>query len=93
MKQIPIRILQNALEVIAKTHQVDIDPNLVLKSVERTRDLSHGDFASNIAMMTARNFKSNPRAVAQMLIDAIGEQPEIAKIEIAGPGFEFHFSS
>lgn len=87
MKQIPIRILQNALEVIAKTHQVDIDPNLVLKSVERTRDLSHGDFASNIAMMTARNFKSNPRAVAQMLIDAIGEQPEIAKIEIAGPGF------
>lgn len=87
MKQIPIRILQNALEVIAKTHQVDIDPNLVLKSVERTRDLSHGDFASNIAMMTARNFKSNPRAVAQMLIDAMGEQPEIAKIEIAGPGF------
>ena len=87
MKQIPIRILQNALDVIAKEHQVDIDPNLVLKSVERTRDLSHGDFASNIAMMTARSFKSNPRAVAQMLIDAIGEQPEIAKIDIAGPGF------
>lgn len=87
MKQIPIRLLQNALEVVAKTHQVDIDPNLVLKSVERTRDLSHGDFASNIAMMTARNFKSNPRAVAEMLIEAIGEQPEIAKIEIAGPGF------
>ncbi len=87
MKQIPIRILQNALETVAKTHQADIDPNLVLKSVERTRDLSHGDFASNIAMITARHFKSNPRAVAEMLIEAIGEQPEISKIEIAGPGF------
>ncbi len=87
MKQIPIRLLQNALEHIANTHQVEIDPNLVLKSVERTRDISHGDFASNIAMMTARNLQSNPRAVAEMLIEAIGEQPEIAKIEIAGPGF------
>ncbi len=87
MKQIPIRLLQNALEHVANTHQVEIDPNLVLKSVERTRDISHGDFASNIAMMTARQFKSNPRAVAEMLIEAIGEQPEIAKIEIAGPGF------
>lgn len=87
MKQIPIRLLKNALEHVANTHQVEIDPNLVLKSVERTRDISHGDFASNIAMMTARNFKSNPRAVAEMLIEAIGEQPEIAKIEIAGPGF------
>ncbi len=87
MKQIPIRLLQNALEHVANTHQVEIDPNLVLKSVERTRDISHGDFASNIAMMTARQFKSNPRAVAERLIEAIGEQPEIAKIEIAGPGF------
>lgn len=87
MKQIPIRLLKDALESVAQKHQVEIDPSLVLKSVERTRDLSHGDFASNIAMMTARSFKSNPRAVAEMLIAAIGEQPEIAKIEIAGPGF------
>ena len=87
MKQIPIRLLKGALESVAQKHQVEIDPSLVLKSVERTRDLSHGDFASNIAMMTARSFKSNPRAVAEMLIAAIGEQPEIAKIEIAGPGF------
>ncbi|MHC5225328.1 arginine--tRNA ligase [Ignatzschineria sp. LJL83] len=87
MKQIPIRLLKNALEQVASAQQVEINPDLVLKSVERTRDITHGDFASNIAMMTSRNFKSNPRAVAEMLIDAIGEQPEIAKIEIAGPGF------
>ncbi len=87
MKQIPIRLLTDALTNVAKAHDVDLDPNLVLKSVERTRELSHGDFASNIAMMTARQFKSNPRAIAQEIIDAIGEQPEIASIEIAGPGF------
>lgn len=87
MKQIPIRLLTEALSTLSAEYQIEIDPALVLKSVERTRDLSHGDFASNIAMMTAKQLKSNPRAIAEKLIAAIGEQPEIAKIEIAGPGF------
>lgn len=87
MKQIPIRLLKNALKTVAIQENIEIDPSLATRSVERTRELSHGDFASNIAMMTARQFKSNPRAIAEKLIAAIGEQPEIEKIEIAGPGF------
>ncbi len=87
MKQIPIRLLKSALEKVAAAENVEIDLSLAEKSVERTRELSHGDFASNIAMMTARQFKSNPRAIAEKIIAAIGEQPEIEKIEIAGPGF------
>ena len=87
MKQIPIRIIKQALQQVAENEQVEIDLALADKSVERTRDLSHGDFASNIAMMSARAFKSNPRALAEKIVDAIGEQPEIEKIEIAGPGF------
>lgn len=87
MKQIPIRIIKQALQQVAEREEVDIDLALAEKSVERTRDLSHGDFASNIAMMCARPFKSNPRALAEKIIEAIGQQPEIAKIEIAGPGF------
>lgn len=87
MKQIPIRIIKQALQQVAENEQVEIDLALADKSVERTRDLSHGDFASNIAMISARAFKSNPRALAEKIVDAIGEQPEIEKIEIAGPGF------
>lgn len=55
--------------------------------VERPRDRSHGDFASNVAMLLARPAKSNPRAVAQALIDALPANEDIAAIEIAGPGF------
>ncbi len=60
--------------------------------VERPKDRSHGDFASNVAMLLARHAgqggaKSNPRAVAQALIDALPANEHIASIDIAGPGF------
>ena len=55
--------------------------------VERPKDRSHGDFATNAAMLLARPAKSNPRAVAQALIDALPANDDIASVEIAGPGF------
>ncbi len=55
--------------------------------VERPKDRSHGDFASNVAMLLAKPAKSNPRAIAQALIDALPPNEDIASIEIAGPGF------
>ena len=55
--------------------------------VERPKDRSHGDFASNVAMTLAKAARSNPRAVAQALIDALPANDDIAAVEIAGPGF------
>ncbi len=55
--------------------------------VERPKDRSHGDFASNVAMLLAKPSKSNPRAIAQALIDALPANEDIAAIDIAGPGF------
>ena len=55
--------------------------------VERPKDRSHGDFASNVAMTLAKAARSNPRAVAQALIDALPDNDDIAAVEIAGPGF------
>jgi arginyl-tRNA synthetase len=55
--------------------------------VERPKDRSHGDFATNVAMLLAKPAKSNPRALAQALIDALPANEDIASIEIAGPGF------
>ncbi len=55
--------------------------------VENTRDKTHGDFASNIAMMLAKPAGMKPRDLAQKLIDALPEDPSISKVEIAGPGF------
>ena len=55
--------------------------------VTRTRDVAHGDFASNIAMMLAKPAGRNPRELAQTLIDALPDDEHVHKVEIAGPGF------
>jgi len=55
--------------------------------VTRTRDVAHGDFASNIAMMLAKPAGRNPRDLAQALIEALPDDKHIHKVEIAGPGF------
>lgn len=55
--------------------------------VENTRDKTHGDFASNIAMMLAKPAGMKPRDIAAKLIDALPVDPSVSKVEIAGPGF------
>ncbi len=54
--------------------------------IERSKDLSHGDYATNAAMKLSRLFSKNPREVASLLIENINKDG-IDKIEIAGPGF------
>ncbi len=61
----------------------DVDPLL-----ERPRDSSHGDWATNLAMVLARPLKSKPREIAERLRDAMKlENAGVSKIDIAGPGF------
>lgn len=55
--------------------------------VENTRDKSHGDFASNVAMMLAKPAGMKPRDIAAKLIEALPADPSVSKVEIAGPGF------
>ncbi|QXH47029.1 arginine--tRNA ligase [Pseudomonas xanthosomatis] len=55
--------------------------------VENARDKTHGDFASNIAMMLAKPAGMKPRDLAEKLIDALPASADISKVEIAGPGF------
>lgn len=56
-------------------------------TVEPPRDASHGDFATNAAMVLAKPAKTNPRALAEDLVTEIAGWDEIASAEIAGPGF------
>lgn len=55
--------------------------------VENARDKTHGDFASNIAMMLAKPAGMKPRDLAEKLIAALPADPQVSKVEIAGPGF------
>jgi len=55
--------------------------------IERPKDRAHGDFSTNAAMLLAKTARTNPRALAQQLVDALPASDAIAKVEIAGPGF------
>jgi len=61
--------------------------------VERPKTREHGDFATNAAMLLAKAARTNPRAVAQALLAALPASDDVARVEIAGPGFiNFHLS-
>ena len=55
--------------------------------LERPKQAAHGDAACNIAMQLAKPLGKNPRELAQNIIDAMPDNPLIAALEIAGPGF------
>ena len=55
--------------------------------ITRTKDTSHGDFASNIALTAAKDAKSNPRQLAEKIVNALPKNQDIRQVEIAGPGF------
>src|ERR687897_1260512 len=54
--------------------------------VERPKDPTHGDFATNVALANARALRRNPREVAENLVEALNA-PFVRKAEVAGPGF------
>ena len=56
-------------------------------TVERPRERSHGDYATNVAMKLAKKAGLPPRELAQMLSDRLSAADGVAKVDIAGPGF------
>jgi arginyl-tRNA synthetase len=55
--------------------------------LERTRDRTHGDFASTIALALAKTAHRKPRELAERIVAALPASHQIVKVEIAGPGF------
>ena len=54
---------------------------------DRPKNADHGDFATNVALQLAKRVGMKPRDAAQVIVAALGNAPEIAKTDIAGPGF------
>ncbi|APE27058.1 arginine--tRNA ligase [Aurantiacibacter gangjinensis] len=63
------------------------DTNRANVSVEPPRDPSHGDLATNAAMVLAKHAATNPRALAETIVEHLDRDPSITSAEIAGPGF------
>lgn len=56
-------------------------------ALERPRDAENGDWASTVAMRTAKQAHANPRVIAQAIVDHLPENDLVKSAEIAGPGF------
>lgn len=56
-------------------------------TVERPKNRDHGDWATNIAMQIGSKFSTGPRDFANLLAAKLVNEPGIAKVDIAGPGF------
>ncbi|GAA5002066.1 arginine--tRNA ligase [Acinetobacter puyangensis] len=82
--------IQQALSQTVQTLQAQgiLPPDWNNNSVlTRTKDRSHGDFASNIAMVAAKAAGLKPRELAEKFLTNLPNVAEISKAEIAGPGF------
>src|SRR3954470_3502678 len=55
--------------------------------VEPPRDASHGDMATNAAMVLAKEAKAKPRDLAEQIAERLRADPLITKVDVAGPGF------
>ena len=56
-------------------------------AIEPPRDPSHGDVATNAAMVLAKPLGTNPRALAEIITEKLKEDADVADVSVAGPGF------
>ena len=86
MKQALANLLSQALQNLVADGTLVEDPN-VTPQIDHTKDPSHGDLATNLAMVLAKNAKMSPRDLAARILLAIPENAIVEKTDIAGPGF------
>jgi len=86
MKERLITLIDNALDTLIAEGTLPAEAKRPAQ-IDRTKDKSHGDFATNIALMLAKPAGMKPRDLAEKLIAALPADNAVAKVEIAGPGF------
>ena len=79
--------IYKALERLKENGSVSIDAVVGAISVEPPRDSAHGDIATNVALVLAAAAQRKPRDLAELLIPELEQIPDVASVEIAGPGF------
>ncbi|KGD98421.1 MULTISPECIES: arginine--tRNA ligase [Rhizobium/Agrobacterium group] len=79
--------IKNALEAldIIKEKRSEVDFGRI--AIEPPRDPSHGDVATNAAMVLAKPLGTNPRALADIIAAALRNDSDVSEVSVAGPGF------
>lgn len=66
---------------------VPVDASIDGITLEAPKEASHGDLATNAAMVLAKPARMAPRALAERIVPLLASDPNIETVEIAGPGF------
>ena len=85
MKNDLIRILKTVLKEIGEENGIDFSNKKV--SIQESKEKAHGDYASNLAMVIAKDLSKSPREVAEKITSLLPPEEWIERVNIAGPGF------
>ncbi|MES2252415.1 MAG: arginine--tRNA ligase [Pseudomonadota bacterium] len=78
--------IKSAVTEIALTKDI-VCPDTTKVVIEPTKDASHGDVATNAALVLAKPMGMNPRQLAELLCEKLTVLPEVSTVAVAGPGF------
>ena len=79
--------IEESIRELVRQGVVNDSADLSRISVEPPREASHGDMATNAAMVLGKFSELQPRDLAGKIADLLSEDKDIAAIDIAGPGF------
>jgi arginyl-tRNA synthetase len=76
-----------ALEALKTAGKLPADLSTAGVEVDTPRDAAHGDLATNAAMVLTKRAGMKPREIAALIQGELSNDPDFARVEIAGPGF------
>ncbi|MGU3362533.1 arginine--tRNA ligase [Methylobacterium sp. M6A4_1b] len=79
--------VRGAVQALIQSGQLPEGLDLARVVVEPPRDASHGDLATNAALVLAKEAKTNPKALGEILATALRADPDVTEASVAGPGF------
>lgn len=79
--------VREAVEALTRAGQLPEGLDLVRVVVEPPRDTTHGDLATNAALVLAKEARANPKALGEALAAELRTDPRILEASVAGPGF------
>ena len=87
MKQLIRDLVNQALTALIAANEMHSGAAVPEFLVENTKSREHGDFACNAAMAAAKLLGQKPRDLAAAIVANLPANPNVAKVDIAGPGF------
>ncbi|CAG9295502.1 arginine--tRNA ligase [Celerinatantimonas diazotrophica] len=93
MKELIVKLLEATIDQLKQQELLPSDLNARIM-VDKTKDKSHGDLATNLALVNSKPAGHKPRDLAQLIVDNLPNSNLVEKTEIAGPGFiNFYLNS